>query len=155
MLKCTNQTVNIQLTKAWLELNIVCRSFNIIMKAKLVKWGVKVWVCADGVTGYVCTFSIYAGKDPAKPPNPKGLAYEVVTSLTKNYHNQVYILYTNNFYTSPELSRDLLDLGTYSSGTVRINRKHFPAVLLNACALPERGSCVLLLWWHSSCEVAW
>ena len=117
-----------------------CRlSFIQYMKAKPVKWGVKVWVCADGVTGYVCTFSIYTGKDPAKPSNPKGLAYEVVTSLTKNYHNQAYILYTDNFYTSPELSRGLLDLGTYSSGTVRINRKHFPAALLNACALPERG----------------
>ena len=65
--------------------------------------------------------------------------HKLLLHSQKNYHNQVYILYTDNFYVSPELSRDLLDLGTYSSGTVRINRKYFPAALLNACALLKRG----------------
>ena len=69
----------------------------------------------------------------------RALLTKLLLHSQKNYHNQVYILYTDNFYVSPELSRDLLDLGTYSSEIVRINRKYFPVALLNACALPKGG----------------
>jgi len=43
-----------------------------------VEWGIKVWVCCDSVNGYVCSFSIYAGKDSFNPVHEKGLACGVV-----------------------------------------------------------------------------
>ena len=61
-------------------------SFIQYMKAKPTKWGVKVWVCSDAVTGYICSFKIYTGKDPSQRTHPKGLVHEVVTSLMENYH---------------------------------------------------------------------
>lgn len=61
------------------------------MKAKPVKWDVKVWVCLDAVTGYICSFKIYTGKDPSKPVHPKGLAHEVVTSPVGKYLHKGYI----------------------------------------------------------------
>ena len=36
------------------------------------------------------------------------------------------VLYVDNFYTSPLLFEDLFERGTCASGTVRVNRKHFP-----------------------------
>lgn len=84
------------------------------MKAKPVKWGVKVWVCSDAVTGYICSFSVYTGKDPTKPAHPKGLAHE-------HYLHKGYIVYTDNFYTSPKLCEDPLDMKTFTSGTICTN----------------------------------
>ena len=138
-----------------------CRlSFIQYMKAKPVKWGVKVWVCSDAVTGYICSFSVYTGKDPSKPTHPKGLAHEVVTSLVEHYLHKGYIVYTDNFYTSPELCKDLLDMKTFTSGTVRTNRKNFPAALLNAVNLSERGDHVfffkdqiVVVKWHDRKDV--
>ena len=52
-----------------------CRlSFIQYIKAKPIKWGVKVWVCTDSVTGYIYNFSIYTGKDPSHPVHPHGVS---------------------------------------------------------------------------------
>lgn len=104
-----------------------CRlSFIQYMKAKPTKWGVKVWICADSTNGYISSFEIYTGKDPANPLHPKGLAYDVVMHLLENYYGKGYFVFTDNFYTSPILCKDLIDKKIYLTGTVRKNRKEFP-----------------------------
>ena len=40
-----------------------------------------------------------------------------------------HIIYTDNYYSSPQLFEDLQKEGTYAIGTGRTNRKHFPAFL--------------------------
>ena len=90
-------------------------SFIQYMKAKPTKWGVKVWVRSDAVTGYICSFKIYTGKDPSQPTHPKGLAHEVVTSLMENYLHKGYIVY---IIPCPQLCKDLLQLKVFTSGTV-------------------------------------
>lgn len=61
-----------------------CRlSFLQYMPKKPMKWGIKVWVCSDSVCGYVATFDVYTGADPAMPSYPKGLAHYVVTKLLR------------------------------------------------------------------------
>jgi len=59
-----------------------------------------------------------------------GLSYRAVYDLTQPYLNNGYKLYTDNFYTSPKLAKDLLVDGTYLTGTVRTNRKGFPKDLV-------------------------
>lgn len=104
-----------------------CRlSFIQYLPKKPVKWGVKVFVCSDSVNGYICNFQLYTGKDPSRPLHPKGLAYDVVMTLAETYLGKGHIIYTDNFYTSPVLLKDLHDNKTYGSGTIRTNRKHFP-----------------------------
>ena len=49
-----------------------------------------------------------------------------------------HIVYTDNFYSSPQLFQDLLDKSTLASGTVRKNRKNFPKNLDMATKL-SRG----------------
>ena len=47
----------------------------------------------------------------------------------ENYQGLRHHLYVNNFYTSPKLFKDLLEAGTLACGTVRSNRKGFPAAV--------------------------
>ena len=44
--------------------------------------------------------------------------------------DQGYHLYLDNFYTSPQLVRDLFLKGTPSTGTAKPNRKDFPACMM-------------------------
>jgi len=117
-----------------------CRlSFIQYMKAKPTKWGVKVWICADSRNGYICSFDIYTGKDPARPVHPNGVAYDVVMNLLENYYNKGYFVFTDNFYTSPTLAKGLLDKEIYTTGTVRSNRKHFPKDLASKSKNAQQG----------------
>ena len=108
-----------------------CRlSFIQYMPAKPVKWGVKVWVLCDSVNGYICTFDVYTGKDTSgSNVHAHGLAYSIVMKLVQSYLKKGHIIYTDNYYSSPQLFEDLRKEGTYASGTVRTNRKHFPEFL--------------------------
>ena len=104
-------------------------SFIQYMPKKPVKWGIKNWVCADSVTGYILTFDVYCGGNASHSVHPKGLAYGVVMKLVQPFLDKGHTVYMDNFYTSPELFHDLLERNTSASGTVRQNHKHFPALL--------------------------
>ena len=91
------------------------------------KWGIKVWVMADSVTGYCCNLQIYTGKEGGNVE--QGLASRVVKDLMDDYQQLGHHLYVDNFYTSPQLFKDLLEAGTLACGTVRNNRKGFPVAL--------------------------
>ena len=70
-----------------------------------------------------------------------------------------YVVYTDNFYTSPQLCKDLLTKGFYSTGTIRTNRKNFP-VMLTQKRKCERGDCtfsyhdhITAVKWHDNRDV--
>jgi len=130
-----------------------CRlSFIQYMPAKPVKWGVKVWVLCDSVNGYICTFDVYTGKDTSgSTVHAHGLAYSIVMKLVKSYLKKGHIVYTDNYYSSPQLFEDLWKEGTYASGTVRTNRKHFPDFLKPQLV---RGSHVFA-YYKSTTVVRW
>lgn len=102
-----------------------CRvSFIQFMPDKPQRFGIKLWALADSRNGYLCNFQIYTGKEAGTAE--VGLAYRVVYDLMQPYLNKGYKLYTDNFYTSPKLVKDLLRDNTYLTGTVRSNRRGFP-----------------------------
>lgn len=90
-------------------------SFIQYMPKKPTKWGIKVWVCSESVTGYIHKFQVYTGKDTECT---NGLAYGVVMHLLEDLQEEGRVLYVDNFYTSPLLFEDLFERGTYASGTV-------------------------------------
>jgi len=94
------------------------------MPAKPVKFGVKNWVLADSVVPYCCNFQIYTGRDPRTVE--LGLASRVVMDLIEPYLDKGYRLYTDNFYSSPLLFKDLYARNTLAAGTVREDRKGMP-----------------------------
>ena len=54
--------------------------FRQYMKNKPIKWGMKLWVVADAVTGYTYDFEVYTRKTRSAPPKV-GLGYDVCMNL--------------------------------------------------------------------------
>ena len=115
-------------------------SFKQYIPSKPDKFGMKLYVLCEGNSGYISTYEVYTGK--SFDPNPdadqheqaQGHTYNVVMGLMKKcgFLNKGYTLYTDNYYTSPTLYKDLDDQGTNAVGTVRVNRKEMPAAVKNS-----------------------
>ena len=105
-------------------------SFLQYMPKKPCKFGVKVWVLAEAKTGYVLGFQIYTGASlTTEEYASKGVSYRVVMDLMEPYQGKGHKLFMDNFYTSPILVYDLHKKGTFSTGTMCTNHKHFPIEL--------------------------
>ena len=54
----------------------------------------------------------------------------VVMNMSEPLLNQGYVIYLDNWYSSPSLFRSLLQNKTYAIGTVRGHRKNMPPVVV-------------------------
>ena len=93
---------------------------------KPTKWGFKFWVLADP-TGYTCDYNLYCGRQRSGTISENGLAYDVVMKLVQPYHSQGYMVFCDNFYTSPTLLQSLKANGIGATGTLNTNRRGVPA----------------------------
>ena len=94
---------------------------------KPIKRGIKVWVVAESNTGYFLDLQVYVGKEGGATEH--GLGERVVLNLTEQYRGKGYRIFCDNFFSSPRLFRTLHEHSLYACGTVRQNRKDFPADL--------------------------
>ena len=62
----------------------------------------------------------------------------IVIELTKFLEKKGYAIFTDNFYTSSQLTDYLFSRDTYLCGTVRTNRKGFPKPLVKSKAEQRR-----------------
>lgn len=95
------------------------------MPNKPIKRGFKVWVLACAETGYAVDFNVYTGKQESGAKKSFGLGENVVLSLSEDLQNKRYCIYFDNFFTSIPLLETLLEQGTFGTGTLRANRKHY------------------------------
>lgn len=79
--------------------NLHFRCYN---PSKSHKFHIKVYVVCEATSGYACEWEIYSGKANA-PPSEKGATYDLVMRLMEPYKDKGYILYMDNFYSSPTL----------------------------------------------------
>ncbi|KAK2701890.1 hypothetical protein QYM36_019488 [Artemia franciscana] len=96
-------------------------SFKHHLKDKPYSWGIKIFSHA-GVSRIIYIFVVYTEKGSV-PVNEHGRGAEVGLRLAEAFpRNENFMLFFDNYYTSIPLIRELLLLGIYSAGTVRVNR---------------------------------
>lgn len=100
------------------------------LPAKPTKWGFKVFVLADSDSHYCLRAKLYTGKDEATTTdNTSGFSGRVVKELLQGLEGKGHIIFTDSYYTSPLLYKDLKEAGIGACGTVIDNRKQFPSEL--------------------------
>lgn len=135
---------------------------------KAHKHGFRVWKLCDN-SDYLVSFDIYAGKEYNKMGYKRyDWGEEAVISLLQELQMPTVVertaprrLYTDNFFTTVQLARELRKKGIYLTGTIRKNRIGLPADWLDKDLLPARYSHlwkmtpdgILLYRWKETNEV--
>ena len=122
------------------------------MPMKPIKRGFKVWVRADAVNGYFCTFDVYVGRPSDGRSTEVGLGERVVLQLSEGLQGGNYQLFFDNFFTTCHLLETLQTQHLYACGTTRSNRRGFPDTLKQVSlergetAFCQRGDLVASVW---------
>ncbi|XP_014478485.1 PREDICTED: piggyBac transposable element-derived protein 4-like [Dinoponera quadriceps] len=103
---------------------------------KPTKWGIRIYVLADGETGYVYSILPYYGSltteglEKPELPVSSRIPLTLVKKLLDNIPNaEGYHLYTDRYFTSIPLANELLKVKVHLTGTVMPNRKYLPAAI--------------------------
>lgn len=107
-------------------------SFKTYNPNKPDKYGVKGYIVADGVSGYVWRYQVYHG-DGRK-------LIEIVESLLEPARGLGHSVYMDNYYNSVKLCQKLKEQGIDSVGTLRANRGAPKALQLAGKALKAANS---------------
>ena len=122
------------------------------MPMKPVKRGFKVWVRADSVNGYFCTFEVYVGRPSDGTTTEVGLGERVVLQLSERLRGGNYQIYSDNYFTTCHLLDTLRTHHLYGCGTTRTARRDFPETLKTVSlergehAFCQRGDLVASVW---------
>jgi hypothetical protein len=99
------------------------------------KWGYKIYCLAS--EDYLLHFEIYEGKE--EDPSESGATYDTVIRMVQQYQDQQYILFTDNWFTSPTLLHALQERGIRMCGSVKSNRKGLPKITKGAVKALHKG----------------
>lgn len=101
------------------------------MNGKPTRLGIRLCALTDSSNGYTINFSIYPGKTHTQTVH--GLRYDTVMHLIQpSYLGTGYHVYTDSFYTSPQLYLDLAKMNFGACGIYSNNRKDCPTGRENA-----------------------
>ena len=112
--------------------------FRQYLPAKPTKYGIKVWMRADSENAYCNEFDIYTGKSDDSTDGI-GLTSRVVLKLTEKIAGKNHIVNIDNYFTSFNLFKMLMEKQIYARGTARSNRKNFPSNLLHKKCVKNQG----------------
>ena len=96
---------------------------------KPTKWGIKLFVVACSITGFVHNFVVYTGKSQSAVDESQSATWNTVMQLLTPYFGHWRRVFFDNYYTSFALILSLLANKMYACGTIRTNRKGFPTEL--------------------------
>lgn len=98
--------------------------FRQYIPGKSHKYGIKLYMLTEP-DGLLHRFIIYAGAEDREVAG-QGHASNVVHKLMSDYEGTGRLLFMDNFYNSEDLTRDLLQKETHTTGTLRASRKNNP-----------------------------
>ncbi|XP_030841073.1 uncharacterized protein LOC115923840 [Strongylocentrotus purpuratus] len=113
--------------------------FKQYLSLKPTKWGIKFWVITDSCIGFCLDWSVYTGKNEQQPRDGDGLTTRVVKNLLCAFNGSGRTVYTDSFYTSPDLYEYLRDQKLGACGTLRLNRKGLPPTTREASLQAQKG----------------
>ena len=126
-------------------------SFKCYNPKKPNKFHMKLFQACEAASGYIVGFEIYSGKAgrscsvnaPVLDPGCTRTTKLVVGLLDKvQLLNKGMHIYMDNYYSSPELMLELFNKKTFSTGTVRANRRGLPKALDKKHAKLKKGESV-------------
>lgn len=103
---------------------------------KPTKWGIKIFVLADSETAYIYNILPYYGSItsenlvrpdlPTSTRIPLHLFQKIIDKIptVEGYH-----LYTDRYYTSLPLAKELMQMKCHLTGTIQTNRKGVPTTI--------------------------
>ena len=101
--------------------------FRQYIPSKRHRFGLKLFVLCDCISGFLQDLILYTGKDTQIGGTETfGVSGAVVLELLEQYLGRGHTLFIDNWYTSPLLAEELLKYDTGICGTVKRNRKHMP-----------------------------
>ena len=108
----------------------------------------KSFALCESDTGYIWNCFLYTGKETTDGFATELASYnyqatKIVLTLMDNLLEDGYHLYVDNWYTSYELCKVLLDYNTDCIGTLQINRKKLPPDIKNAKRVKSQ-SCITI-----------
>ena len=124
---------------------------------KPTKWGIKQYFLCESKTGYALKFIAYCGRGTIPVLESFSTIESIVLSLLDGNENHDHIVYTDNFYSSPRLFKELERLKIEAWGTVKPGRKDMPSDLHPKNLNLDRGDMPVvrrtenLMVWHKAC----
>ena len=124
-------------------------SHKVYNPRKPSKFHIKLYQVCEAGSGYVISFEVYVGKantpciQMSNPidPSVNGTTKLVLGLLEKGQLlDKGYNIFTDNYYTSPELLCKLFYRNTFGTGTMRSTRKNMPKAVVGA-KLQQGESC--------------
>ena len=116
----TNLTVDEQLVPFRGRVN-----FKQYIPMKPAKYGIKIFLLCDSFTYYVYNADIYLGKN-FDQSNSKNVGENTVMKLMEDFSLPGLNITMDNFFTSINLAKKLLEKNITLVGTIRKNRKNLP-----------------------------
>ena len=122
-------------------------SFKQYIKDKPNPWGIKAYALAESGSGYMYNLLIYYGKVTIlTAPSSLNQTTRVVLTLATPILDKGYDIYTDWFYTSPEVAEKLLIHTTTITGTVQSNCQKMPAEVKGEINGYRLGDMIVLEW---------
>ena len=90
--------------------------FKQFLPAKPIRFGIKQFCLSEASSGYALKFLVYTGKetfthDALAVPGDFTVTEQVVLKLVEDLHDTGHIIYTDSFYTSPNVVKEMQSQG--------------------------------------------
>ncbi|XP_035206417.1 uncharacterized protein LOC118181397 [Stegodyphus dumicola] len=101
------------------------------MAKKPARYGIKIFALADARTFFACNLEVYAGTQPQGPYHVNNSPVEVVKRLTEKLNSESNVT-VDNWYTSYELAKYLLQKNITLVGTIKKNKREILKEFVNS-----------------------